>query len=301
MGKQYPRSCFFPSRTPLMMAALGSSPEVIPALLAAGADVNTENEKGETALLCTSRHKDTTCRMMYDLIKHGADVNYRSHQGMTPIIIAARSRLVKVVDFLLCKGANATEIYHNVDGDITNQDCSVFDFLAAQDWPFEDISDVAVLGLLRKYIFSHANDTKERRARILEHANIDGRTVLHRFAAEGMVLCVEALLANGVPVNPVEYCSRRDSEGKNQFRLSWFETPLDVAWSMKDKIIKNMRGRSRFTLRENKEFLAKAEKIITMLTDAGGARKANEITKKPFVLDKEKYGERGLIQALRAC
>lgn len=277
MGEHNSLSHFFPSRTPLMMAALGSSPEVVKALLAAGANVNTENEKGKIALLYVSTDKKAADRIMRDLIFYGSDVNHQCHEGTKPIIVAAMSRLFGVVDLLLSRGADAGAIYHNVNGDLTHQDCSMFGFLASEDRPFDDKSDVAVLQLLEKHVFSHAD--RAERKRIVESKDMNGRTLLHWFAICSMVRCVQALLLHEAPVNALRYRFAGEG-GDHQYIRSWYETPLDTALSVKRSKLKEMYGGSRFTLRENEDLLERIEKVIAILTEAGGITKANEIERK---------------------
>ena len=91
--------------TPLMYAALYGDADAMRLLLAGGADPNSRNEAGATALMWAVDDREKT-RL---LLEHGADANARSDDGRTPLMIAAgRSGNVEVVRLLLDHGASAS-------------------------------------------------------------------------------------------------------------------------------------------------------------------------------------------------
>src|SRR5262245_58812314 len=71
--------------TSLMYASLYGDSESVRLLLAGGADPNTKNEAGATALMWAVDDVDKV-RLLLD---HGADANGRSHDSRTPLLIAA--------------------------------------------------------------------------------------------------------------------------------------------------------------------------------------------------------------------
>lgn len=71
--------------TPLMFAALYGDTHSVGLLLDKGADPNTANDAGATALLWGVDEPEVT-RM---LLEHGADPNARSMDGLTPLLLAA--------------------------------------------------------------------------------------------------------------------------------------------------------------------------------------------------------------------
>ena len=71
--------------TPLMYAALYGDARAVGLLLDKGADPNTKNDAGATALLWAVDEPEAT-RL---LLEHGADPNVRSADGLTPLLLAA--------------------------------------------------------------------------------------------------------------------------------------------------------------------------------------------------------------------
>jgi ankyrin repeat protein len=89
--------------TPFMYSVLYTDKANFAKLLKLGADPNKHNDDNATALMWAARDFEKT-RL---LLAHGADVNAKSDDHRTPLMIAARRPgAVKIVKFLLDKGAN---------------------------------------------------------------------------------------------------------------------------------------------------------------------------------------------------
>jgi ankyrin repeat protein len=89
--------------TPLMFATLYGDAAMVAALLNTGADPNTKNDAGATALMWAV----TDLEKVRLLLDHGAQVDARSADGRTPLIIAAGiPGAAPVVTLLLGRGAN---------------------------------------------------------------------------------------------------------------------------------------------------------------------------------------------------
>ncbi|HET8676995.1 MAG TPA: ankyrin repeat domain-containing protein, partial [Blastocatellia bacterium] len=89
--------------TPLMQAVLYGDADSVRLLLEQGADPNTRNDAGATALMWAVDDLEKA-RL---LVEHGADVNARSDDGRTPLLIAAaRFGNTEIVRLLLDRGAD---------------------------------------------------------------------------------------------------------------------------------------------------------------------------------------------------
>ena len=90
--------------TPIMYAALYGDAGTVSLLLTEGADPNTQNDEGGTALMYAVDSEEKT-KLLLD---HGANPNLRSGEGRTALVIAAgRAGCYPVVKLLLDKGADA--------------------------------------------------------------------------------------------------------------------------------------------------------------------------------------------------
>jgi ankyrin repeat protein len=285
-----------PCYTPLMMAALGTSVELVEALLQAGARVDAVNDKGQTALMCISEDREAAAKIIPVLIAHGANVNHVDKSDATPIFLAAGPRSISTVDLLLSKGADIDSRIPYKD-DEHGQGRGIFGMLPRQDDPFNDEADVTIKGMLEKYVFACPDIAKKRL--VIDKGDIDGRTLLHQFARSGMPHCVQALLSHGAPVNAPDYIYRRGHEEGKDVKLSWFETPLDTAFVAREQKIQEMQRESVHTLEENEDILMKIDRVIVILQKAGGSCTRHEIKSEPFVFDQSKFGKRGFVRALR--
>jgi ankyrin repeat protein len=91
-------------RTALMEAAWGGHTEMMHALFAKEADVNTKDQLGRTPLIEATLIGNRP-DIVQTLIDKGADVNARDKQGWTPLIVAALRGHANLLDLFLAKGA----------------------------------------------------------------------------------------------------------------------------------------------------------------------------------------------------
>ena len=84
--------------------ALHGHVKIVNMLIEAGADVNAQNKRGETALFCAAWWGHVKC--MESLLKAGADVNITDDDGDTALIKASRRTKHESVDVLLNAGAD---------------------------------------------------------------------------------------------------------------------------------------------------------------------------------------------------
>ena len=119
--------------TPLMIASKKGLVNVVTFLIEHGANVELQDNNGETAL----HYAVDSCDVLSFLIRNGADVNSRTYYKYTPLIIASRKGLVNVVTFLIEHGAKLdlqdkegrTALHHAVEFDRGGDSCDVLSCL----------------------------------------------------------------------------------------------------------------------------------------------------------------------------
>lgn len=90
--------------TPLMVASVSDSLEMVTLLLDRGADVNATNSSGFTALIYASMEGLTD--IVNELCLHSADVNIYDNEGRGALSIAAEGGHLAIVKKLVLRGAN---------------------------------------------------------------------------------------------------------------------------------------------------------------------------------------------------
>ena len=94
--------------TPLALASLNGSTEMITRLLEAGADPNLPNPEGETPLMTAARTGNAAA--IDSLLAHGAEVDaVEAWRGQTALMWAAAQNQAPAVDALLAAGADPNE------------------------------------------------------------------------------------------------------------------------------------------------------------------------------------------------
>jgi len=98
-----------PSGTALAVAGSAGRTEICKSLLAAGADVNKKNQRGNTPLLAAFTHGDIQC--VPAMLEYGAEVNVRDALGETPLMLVSRwdpsdPTVRHVLEELLAKGGD---------------------------------------------------------------------------------------------------------------------------------------------------------------------------------------------------
>ena len=104
-------------RSSLILAAMRGQTEIVQVLIAAGADVNTRDSYGYSALMEVARGaagEGAAGRIMQALLDAGADVNARENQfGNSALILAALRGDAEIVQALLDAGANVNAANNN--------------------------------------------------------------------------------------------------------------------------------------------------------------------------------------------
>ncbi|KAI7845669.1 hypothetical protein COHA_000783 [Chlorella ohadii] len=90
--------------TPLMLAVLNSKEQVVPALLAAGADPNTAEQGGSTALFYASGQEDVD--IVHSLLQAGASCSLANPNGQLPVHFACQIGSLPVLQALAAHGSS---------------------------------------------------------------------------------------------------------------------------------------------------------------------------------------------------
>jgi ankyrin repeat protein len=92
------------SRTPLSAAISTGNSTLVEMLLDHGADVNEQNEQGESALIIAARAKNV--KSMQILLERGAGINHADKNGITALLSSQRLGCWSAVKLLLDRGAD---------------------------------------------------------------------------------------------------------------------------------------------------------------------------------------------------
>ena len=90
--------------SPLIYAALGGAADCMELLIKAGADVNFQDEMGNTALHAAAANGFADCVQV--LIKAGADINKQTNMGLTPLHFTMKYDAADCMELLIKAGAD---------------------------------------------------------------------------------------------------------------------------------------------------------------------------------------------------
>ncbi len=159
-------------RTTLMLAAGNGRADLIPAIIAAGVDVNARDKDGDAALFYAAANGKADA--VEALLKAGAKIDSANNKGSTALIGSAAAGLAPMVKLLLAKGARADQ--GDQDGDNA--------LILASALGKTDVMDVLITG--------RAN---------IDAQNNNGVTPLIIASFQGHVAAVRLLIARGAKVN----------------------------------------------------------------------------------------------------
>ncbi|XP_017956785.1 protein phosphatase 1 regulatory subunit 12A isoform X12 [Drosophila navojoa] len=217
---EHSRRIKFSSGCVFLAACLSGDKEEVLQLLEQGADINTANVDGLTALhqACIDDKLD----MVEFLIEHGADINRQDNEGWTPLHATASCGFVSIACYLVEHNADVAAV--NSDGDLA-LDLAI------------DVQHMPMINYMEKVVQELNIDVDQARraeeqamlkdAKRGDLSEVDrphpktGATALHVAAAKGYAKVLRLLLAAGCNVD------KQDNDG-------W--TPLHAAahWGQKE-------------------------------------------------------------------
>ncbi|KAM8709729.1 hypothetical protein ACLKA7_016524 [Drosophila subpalustris] len=213
----------FSSGCVFLAACLSGDKDDVLQLIEDGADINTANVDGLTALhqACI----DDKLEMVEFLVTHGADINRQDNEGWTPLHATASCGFVSIAQYLVENHADVAAV--NSDGDlaldlaIDVQHIPMIDYMekVVQERNIDvdqarKAEEKAMLNDANKWLLSDAADVDRPNPKT-------GATALHVAAAKGYTNVLSLLLAGRANVD------RQDNDG-------W--TPLHAAahWGQKE-------------------------------------------------------------------
>ena len=217
------RGLFFSGQTALMIAVSKGSVGTIQTLLNAGADVNIANSDGDTALLSFTTgyaHDEAQqSKVVSLLLGANANIHARTIRGTTPFLGAASLELVEVVKVLLNHGADLRDR-------VTDKSDTRFGWLALTRLA-RDPHDDWLASQLNTHILPRMAqpETSYLRNDLLEKADLDGGTLLHYTAKEGLLRSCATLIDARVDINGL----RRREKFRRGGTVVSYGTPLDEA------------------------------------------------------------------------
>lgn len=92
-------NCKMQDKTALMVAIICGNYEIIEAIVKAGADLNIQNDLGETALIIAVKKK--FLKVVNLLLLHNADINIRDNKNKSPLEIARSKSYEKICEAII--------------------------------------------------------------------------------------------------------------------------------------------------------------------------------------------------------
>ena len=217
----------YSGQTALMIAVTGGNIETIKCLLDAGADVNLANTKGETAGLSLTDHilfdEAQQSEIVSLLLRANVDFHARDNRRKTALLGAASLRLRGVARALLNHGADLKD--RILDTGSSQIGLTALALLATCDFPQVPEHDIWFMSQLKTHVLPRLVQTEGLTIRneLLEKADLDGGTLLHYTAMQGLVRSCVVLIEAKVNLNGL----RRRIKRRRGGTVICYRTPLD--------------------------------------------------------------------------
>nr|AAL06602.1 myosin phosphatase DMBS-S [Drosophila melanogaster] len=249
---EHGRRIKFSSGCVFLAACLSGDKDEVVQLLDQGADINTANVDGLTALhqACIDDNLD----MVEFLVERGADINRQDNEGWTPLHATASCGFVSIARYLVENGADVAAV--NSDGDlaldlaIDVQHMAMIDYMEKMVQELNinvdearKAEELAMLNDAKKWLRSDAAEVDRPHPKT-------GATALHVAAAKGYTKVLGLLLAGRGNVD------RQDNDGWTPLHAAshWGqrETAEMLVESLADMDIRNYAGQSCIDVADRK-------------------------------------------------
>ncbi|XP_017028181.1 protein phosphatase 1 regulatory subunit 12B isoform X20 [Drosophila kikkawai] len=249
---EHGRRIKFSSGCVFLAACLSGDKDEVIQLLDQGADINTANVDGLTALhqACIDDNLD----MVEFLVERGADINRQDNEGWTPLHATASCGFVSIARYLVENGADVAAV--NSDGDlaldlaIDVQHMGMIDYMEKMVQELNinveearKAEEQAMLNDAKKWLRSDAAEVDRPHPKT-------GATALHVAAAKGYTKVLSLLLAGRGNVD------RQDNDGWTPLHAAshWGqrETAEMLVESLADMDIRNYAGQSCIDVADRK-------------------------------------------------
>ncbi|KAL1516588.1 hypothetical protein ABEB36_000483 [Hypothenemus hampei] len=198
--KQKSRRVKFSSGCVFLAACAAGDKEEVLKLLEKGADINTANVDGLTALhqACIDDNLD----MVEFLVDNGADLNRGDNEGWTPLHATASCGFLYIAKYLIEKGADVAAV--NTDGELPMDisECQAMEDLLKEEIRKKGIDckaarndeEVAMLRDAKEWLSTKSVSVNEAHPKT-------GATALHVAAAKGYIEVIKILLQCGADID----------------------------------------------------------------------------------------------------
>ncbi|XP_034658547.1 protein phosphatase 1 regulatory subunit 12A isoform X7 [Drosophila subobscura] len=249
---EHGRRIKFSSGCVFLAACLSGDKDEVIQLLDQGADINTANVDGLTALhqACIDDNLD----MVEFLVERGADINRQDNEGWTPLHATASCGFVSIARYLVENGADVAAV--NSDGDLALDLAIDVQHMAMIDYMEKIVQELnidveqarkaeeqAMLSDAKKWLRSDAAEVDRPHPKT-------GATALHVAAAKGYTKVLSLLLAGRGNVD------RQDNDGWTPLHAAshWGqrETSEMLVESLADMDIRNYAGQSCIDVADRK-------------------------------------------------
>ncbi|KAK3098884.1 hypothetical protein FSP39_023968 [Pinctada imbricata] len=198
-----PRKVKFQDGCVFLAACSSGDRDEVSRLLKRGADINTANVDGLTALhqACI----DDNLEMVEFLVENGADVDVCDNEGWTPLHATASCGFTDIARYLIEQGGNVAAV--NNDGDLPFDICEdeEMEKVLQEEMDKQEIDADAARAEEENQMLADANKWLNNKTVKEKRHPKTGATALHVACAKGYMKVISVLLQAGADINSKDY------------------------------------------------------------------------------------------------